>query len=97
MRPRSSERSAGPSWRESRIGNVREFLRTFPSRNLGDDAELAALAKDAERLLSGVDAQTLREGETVRDRVTAGMTAIKARLDEAACTAPARKYSLGDE
>jgi hypothetical protein len=84
-------------FRDSMIGNVREFLRTFPSRNLGDDAELAELARDAERLLSGVDAQALREGETIRDRVTLGMTAIKARLDEAACTAPARKYSAGDE
>lgn len=80
-------------FRDSMVGNIREFLRTFPSRNLGDDRELAALAAEAEQILSGVDAQSLRDGETIREKVAAGMATIKTRLDAAVCAQPTRKYS----
>jgi hypothetical protein len=84
-------------FRDSMIGNVREFLRTFKDRNLGDDAVLADLAKQAERILGGVDAKLLRDGESVRERVASGMATIKTQLDAAICNAPARRYSSDDE
>lgn len=84
-------------FRDSLVGNVREFLRTFPERNLSDDQELAALAKDAERLLSGVDAEALRKSDGLRDSIRQGMTEIKTRLDAAVINQPARRYSAAEE
>lgn len=82
-------------FRDSLVGNVREFLRTFPSRNLADDQGLAELAAEASNILAGVDAQSLRDNETLRDQVARGMATIKARLDEAVTDAPQRRYSKG--
>lgn len=82
-------------FRDSLVGNVREFLRTFPDRNLGDDAELAALAKEAGDILGGVDAQMLRDDDSIREYVARGMAQIKTRLDDAVTDAPQRRYSRG--
>lgn len=85
-------------FRDSMVGNLREFLRTFGARNISDDQELAALAKQAELLLAGVDAETLREGPTTRDRVREGMEKIKQTLDTLVVNAPTgRRYSDTDE
>jgi hypothetical protein len=80
-------------FRDSLVGNVREFLRTFPDRNLGDDAELAALAAEAGNILAGVDAASLRDDDSLRESVARGMATIKAKLDEAITDAPQRRYS----
>ena len=84
-------------FRDSMVGNLREFLRTFPARNLADDDALAVLAADAARLLSGVNAADLRDRTFTRDRVQAGMTEIKSRLDTLVMTAPQRRYAADDD
>lgn len=84
-------------FRDSMVGNVREFLRTFPARNLGDDAELASLAQQAAQLLDGVTPDSLRESANLREQVRTGMEVIKAKLDAAVVNAPARRYSGAEE
>jgi hypothetical protein len=81
-------------FRDSLVSNIREWLRTFPSRNLADDAELGRLAREAETLLSGVTPESLRDVDALRDKVRDGMTTIKARLDATMVESGARKYGV---
>jgi hypothetical protein len=68
-------------FKDSLVGNVKEFLKEFSRRNITDDAELERLCDQARGLLDGVDPQALREQEQVRDRVAQGFQQIKAQLD----------------
>lgn len=61
--------------------NLSEFLKEFPSRNVAEDAELAALAKQAERMLSGVVIDDVRDDEKTRQYVFDQFATIKGTLD----------------
>jgi len=83
-------------FRDSLIGNFREFLQTFPARDITNDQELAALVDRARALLSGIDADDLRKADGLRSSVAANIASIKADLDNAITTgsARARKFRL---
>lgn len=81
-------------FRDSLVTNIREWLRTFPSRNLADDAELGRLASEAEQLLAGVTPENLRDIDGLRDKVRDGMATIKARLDVAVINQASRRYGV---
>ena len=83
-------------FRDSMVGNVREFLATFSARNLAGDGELDRLAAEAGRLLSGVSAESLRSSSSTRERVAEGMSVVKAALDAAIMAAPARRFSADE-
>jgi hypothetical protein len=68
-------------FRDSLVGNVKGFLELFEARNLTNDAALADLCSKAKQLLDGVDPQTLRDKEAIRDNVRKGFEAIKTQLD----------------
>lgn len=51
---------------ESLVENVRGVISEIPGLNLTDDSELARFASEAERMLSSIDAATLRESPIVR-------------------------------
>ena len=88
-------------FRDSLVLNMREFLDTFKSRNIADDAELEKLVEDTKKLLSGIDAESvdlLRQPGTVRDTVQTGMTQVKAALDVSIETLKkGRKFSFDDD
>lgn len=51
---------------ESLVENVRGIVAEIPGLNLTDDPQLAAFAKEAENLLSSLDADTLRDSPVIR-------------------------------
>jgi hypothetical protein len=68
-------------FRNSIITNLNEFLEVFNARNITDDQQLAALVDKARRLISGVDAETLRESKNVRETVRTGFAKIQTALN----------------
>ena len=84
-------------FRESMVGNLRDFLQTFPARNVTNDTKLAELVTRADELLSGIDAKVLRDCEALRDSVQRGMTEVKAALDTMLIDRPGRAISLSDD
>ncbi len=84
-------------FRDSTIANLRDFLQTFPARNVTNDGELAALVKRASGLLSGINAQVLRDSDLLRDSVQRDMTRVKTDLDTMLIDRPGRAISLADE
>jgi len=85
-------------FRDSLVLNMREFLDTFKSRNIADDAELEKLVEETKALLTGVDPDLLRQEGTVKEAVQSGMSKVKAALDTSIETLKrGRKFSFDDE
>ena len=84
-------------FRDTLVGNVREFIDNFAAKNIVDDAELAALVDKARGILDGVSPDLLRDHRTVRDTVRDEMGGIKAALDGMLQDAPTRKINFDTE
>jgi hypothetical protein len=80
--------------RESAVQKLKEFLSTFDIRNVTDDRELAAQVNKARELLDGVNADVIRNTDSLRDRIRTGMGEISARLDTMVVDRPTRKFRL---
>lgn len=77
-----TEGSKKKVFRDSLVGNVREFLDIFPILNTAaGDNELAPIVERARLVLDGVDAKLLRDDDLVRQKVQEEFAAIEAKLD----------------
>lgn len=56
-------------WYESNITNLVDLIDIIPKMLLGNDVELEQAIKDARSLLSGIDSDTIKSSEAVRDSV----------------------------
>lgn len=81
-------------FRNSMLDNINEFLSTFNAKNLANDEELAELVSKAKKLTQGIDPETLRKNEAVRDAVLDGFEKIKGSLDTMLIAKPKRKITL---
>lgn len=68
-------------FRNSLIGNLRDFIQLFRDRNVTNDEQMEALCNKAKQLLDGVDPADLRDKEPVRESVARGFAEIKEALD----------------
>lgn len=83
-------------FRDSTLTNINDFFRTFPARNLSDDAELAVLVAQAKGLTNGLDPNLIRTDETVRMSLLSGFSQIKDQLDTMIQVEPVRSIVLED-
>ena len=83
-------------FKDSMIGNFKEFIGSFADRNICGDEELAALVQQAQNILAGKPVDALRKDEAVRQSVLDGMAAMKANLDKMVGDKPARAISIDD-
>lgn len=85
-------------FRDSLVGNLRDFLETFDARNVANDSELNDLARKAKELLGKkVTPERLREDTRCRETVVKGFQEIKAKLDTMVVEKPKRKITFDDE
>lgn len=64
--------------RDSAVENLTEFCKTFPSRNLGDDAECLAIRDKITSLMAGVSPEQLRESENLKELIASKLETLKA-------------------
>jgi hypothetical protein len=83
-------------FRESMLGNIREFLALFEARNLADDGELAALVANARAAVSGVSTEDLRESVNVRRTTREAFAKIQLSLDGMMQSKPQRSITFED-
>jgi hypothetical protein len=67
-------------WYESNISNLEELIELMPDMMLGDDPALTAALDDARKILRGVDSDTIKANESVRDDVRKRAAAIVSSL-----------------
>ena len=68
-------------FRDSAVGNLREFFDRFKELNVRSNPELDALVERARRAVRGATAQDLRDAPAVRERVAAGLSQVRGSLD----------------
>ncbi len=81
-------------FRDSLVGNLRDFLDGFASLNVCDDRELAKLVDRARATIDGVKADDLRQNDGLRDRVASKIADVQAKLDGMLVDRPTRKVRL---
>jgi hypothetical protein len=64
--------------RDTAVENLTEFCKTFPSRNLGDDAECLAIRDKITSLMAGVSPEQLRESENLKELIASKLETLKA-------------------
>lgn len=68
------------SFRDSLVGNLVDLVDLLPKLNISDDANLTSMADQVRGMLLAHEAQTLRDSDTLRDRVIADADAILANM-----------------
>lgn len=84
-------------FRDSMIGNIRDFLATFQSRNIVDDQELAGIVARAGQILDGISPAVLRERRDVREEISGKFREVKASLDAMMTDRPKRVIDFDNE
>lgn len=92
--------TAGPEgerkvFRDTAVTNLREFFNRFRSLNVRSSADLDRLVDTAQRTLSGVDPQAVRTSDSLRQHVTAQLSAVQAALDQMLVDQPRRRVLRG--
>ena len=83
-------------FRNSLVGNIKDFLDVFKDKNITDDQALAALVGRVEELIDGVNPDDLRTNEQMREYVQTGFTGAKAELDKMLIDRPSRVIDFAD-
>ncbi|CAN5862776.1 hypothetical protein BH23PLA1_BH23PLA1_30070 [soil metagenome] len=78
-------------FRDSVIGNLREFFDRFRSLNVRSNAELDALVEQAQRAVRGVEAQELRDWSGLRQHVASELSQVRSSLDDLLVDRPRRR------
>jgi len=81
-------------FRDSLVGNLRDFLDGFAALNVCDDADLAALVERARGAIGGVAPGELREDKDLRAHVADQFASVQATLDGMLQNRPSRKVRL---
>jgi hypothetical protein len=78
-------------FRESAVGNLLDFFSRFRELNVRSNPQLDALVEQARQAVRGVAAQDLRDGEGLRQRVSAQLTRVQSSLDALLVERPRRR------
>ncbi len=84
-------------FRNSAITHIQEFIETFDPRNVTDDHQLRALVQQTKKLLTGVDAEQLRDDEKFRASIAQNMGSVAKALDALVTEMPTRRLRFGGE
>lgn len=68
-------------FRDSAIENLTEFFERFQRLNIGSSEELDQVVERARRVIDGVAPQSLRDNDSLRQRISNQLTAVQSSLD----------------
>jgi hypothetical protein len=78
-------------FRDSAVGNLAEFFQRFRNLNVRSSQQLDELVEQAQKLVSGVAPQELRESDQLRRQIGSQLSAVQAQLDQLLVDQPRRK------
>jgi hypothetical protein len=91
-----TERLSGESdgkpkvFRDSAIGNLRDFFDRFRQLNVRSNDQLDALVEHAQQIVRGVDPRSLRGQPPLRERIVSELATVQSALDELLVDRPRR-------
>jgi hypothetical protein len=77
-------------FRDSAVDNLREFFERFRRLNIRSSPELDALVEQAQQTITGVEPQTLRDSNRLRQMVARDFEQIQARVGDRLVDRPRR-------
>jgi len=78
-------------FRDSALGNLREFFERFRTLNVRSSADLDGLVETAQRALKGASPQGLRDDGSLRTKIASQLAAVQASLDGLLVDQPRRR------
>ena len=78
-------------FRDSAITNLSEFFARFKNLNVRSNAELDKLVETAQQVMAGADANAVRDSDTLRQRITSQLAAVRSGLDQMLVEQPRRR------
>jgi hypothetical protein len=78
-------------FRDSAVGNLREFFTRFSDFNVRSNPELDALVAQAQQLVQGVGPQELRDDNSLRQQVAQQMARVQAQVEGLITAVPRRR------
>ena len=77
-------------FRDTAVTNLTEFFDRFRSLNIRSNEQLDELVENAQRVITGVDPQQLRNSQALREQVASQMTVVQSGLDQLLVDRPRR-------
>lgn len=77
-------------FKNSLVGNIREFLDDFNALNIANDTELADMVEKCRSILQGADAESIRSNDQFRLHIATNMQTVQANLDTMMVDRPKR-------
>ncbi len=88
----------GPKrFQKSSVTKITEFLENFKVQNITDDAQLDQIVGHCRAILNGVDAEAIRQDDTMRAYVSKGFSAVKQCLDLLVEDAGTRRIDISED
>jgi iron uptake system EfeUOB component EfeO/EfeM len=78
-------------FRDSAITNLTEFFERFRQLNVRSNADLDALVERAQQIVNGVEAQSLRDNNTLRQHVATQFSQVQSVIDGMLVDRPRRR------
>lgn len=78
-------------FRDTAVGNLREFFERFQSLNVRSNDQLEDLVQQCQATVSGVQPQSLRNDQSLRRRVATELSAVQSVLDGLLVDRPRRR------
>ena len=78
-------------FRDSAITNLQEFFDRFRQLNVRSSADLDALVERAQQIVGGVEAQSLRDNNDLRQQITTQLSSVQSVLDGMLVDRPRRR------
>jgi hypothetical protein len=78
-------------FRDSAIGNLREFFARFRDLNVRSNQQLEELVSECQRIVAGVEPQRLRDSQSLRRHVATQLSTVQATLDGLMVDRPRRR------
>lgn len=90
---RMVERLSGEKkiFRDTLVGNIREFIDGFSTMNINNDAELASAVEKCNKILNGVSIDVIRSDDQFRHGIASSMQGVQEQLVTMMVSAPTRK------
>ena len=85
------------TFKSSTLSNIDEFLQDFETLNITGDAQLSEVVSKAKELLNGVDAETLRKTDGLRDALASQFSELETQLTGLIVDKPKRAIRFEDE
>jgi hypothetical protein len=84
-------------FRDTAVGNLKEFFSRFSELNVGSNEALEGLIKQAQDLVGGVEPGQLRKDALLRQSLSEQLGAVGKQLETMLVSKPGRAYDFDDE